>query len=327
MELFYCKVPIGNFGDDMNDWFWDDIFPEFHALAPDRTMFGIGSILWKQNVEKFDRILVMGSGTGVGLLPKALPEDTMIGFVRGPRTAEYFGLDPALAISDPAICTPRTRAFERAPVHHGETVLVPHCGTVTMPLDWDRLAARAGMRMVSPSGESKSVIAEIAGAGLVVTESLHGAIIADAFRVPWIAVAMRPNFNSYKWHDWARPLGVDLEVENALGPMKRGFKWFRTTRNRLGRAFRPAPPPRSADIKFAGPVSRSKKDEYLLSGNDKSLIRRVLRTAGPALEVVLASDLRRIAQRRPNLSAHDTLAEKQDRILSRIHAIRTELSG
>lgn len=323
MELFYCKVPMGNFGDDMNDWFWDDIFPEFRDLAHDRAMFGIGSILWKRNVEQFERLLVMGSGTGVGILPDALPKDSIIGFVRGPMTAEHFKLDPTLAISDPAICTPQTRAFETRPDHHGDTVLVPHCGTVTMPLNWDRVAERAGMRMVSPAGDSKSVISEIAGAGLVVTESLHGAIIADAFRVPWIAVAMRPNFNSFKWHDWARPLGVDLEIENALGPMKRGFKQLKTVRAKVSGAFKPAPPP--SNIAFAGPVSRSQDEEYRLSNTDKSLARRVIRTAGPALESILASDLRRIAKRRPSLSVGDKLAERQERILSRIHTIRAEL--
>ena len=324
MELFYCKVPIGNFGDDMNDWFWDDIFPEFRDIAVGRAMFGIGSILWKRNVEQFDRILVMGSGTGVGILPDVLPEDTIIGFVRGPMTAEHFKLDPEMAISDPAICTPRTRAFKTMPEHHGDTVLVPHCGTITMPINWDRVAGRAGMRLVSPSGESKSVISEIAGASLVVTESLHGAIIADAFRVPWIAIAMRPNFNSFKWHDWAQTLGLDLEIVNLLGPMKRGFKRLKIARAKFSGTFKPAPPP--SEIRFASPVARSRDDEYLLSQNDKSLARRIIRTAGPVFENILASDLRRVATRKPNLSCDDKLAENQERILSRIHTIGTELS-
>lgn len=324
MELFYCKVPIGNFGDDMNDWFWDDIFPEFREIGHNRTMFGIGSILWKRNIEQFDRVLIMGSGTGVGVLPDALPRDTKIGFVRGPKTAEHFKLDPHLAISDPAICITRTQAFVIRPDHHGDTVLIPHCGTATMPIDWDGVAKRAGMRLVSPSDDSKSVISNIAGAGLVITESLHGAIIADAFRVPWIAVAMRPNFNSFKWHDWAGPLGVELEIENALGPMKRGFKHLKWVRSRLTRGFRHTRKPTST-VKLAEPVSRSKSDEYHLSGKDKSLVRSVIRVAGPVLEIVLASELRRIAKRKPNLSDVAKLEEKQERIMARIHAMRTEL--
>ena len=34
------------------------------------------------------------------------------------------------------------------------------------------------------------------------------AILADAFRVPWVAVSTSRSINSFKWQDWAQTVGV-----------------------------------------------------------------------------------------------------------------------
>jgi succinoglycan biosynthesis protein ExoV len=37
---------------------------------------------------------------------------------------------------------------------------------------------------------------------------MHAAILADAFRVPWVAVTTSRVINSFKWEDWATSLQV-----------------------------------------------------------------------------------------------------------------------
>jgi succinoglycan biosynthesis protein ExoV len=39
---------------------------------------------------------------------------------------------------------------------------------------------------------------------------MHGAIIADAFRIPWIAVRPLQAQHCAKWHDWASALGMNI---------------------------------------------------------------------------------------------------------------------
>ena len=41
------------------------------------------------------------------------------------------------------------------------------------------------------------------------TEALHGAIVADALRVPWIAVKLFDHIIEFKWRDWCRSLGLN----------------------------------------------------------------------------------------------------------------------
>ena len=33
MQLFHWHAPRGNFGDDMNEWFWDDVPPGWRDWA------------------------------------------------------------------------------------------------------------------------------------------------------------------------------------------------------------------------------------------------------------------------------------------------------
>jgi succinoglycan biosynthesis protein ExoV len=56
----------------------------------------------------------------------------------------------------------------------------------------------------------ESILAQVRGARLLITEAMHGAIVADALRVPWIAA--QPLFWGHhrKWLDWSEAIGVDL---------------------------------------------------------------------------------------------------------------------
>jgi len=328
MELFYCKSPLPNFGDDMNAWFWDEIFPDFHALAPERTMFGIGSILWRDNVERFDRIVVMGSRTGVGILPDIFPADTLFQFVRGPRTARQFGLAADRAITDPACCTPLLAGLGRPERPHGEALLVPHAGSANLPLDWGRIAEAAGLRFVSPSGDSRAVIREIAGASPVVTESMHGAILADAYRVPWIPVAIRPNFVSFKWLDWSDSMEIDLRLASALDGGKRAYAALRKARHWLARRQEAAGRRRGSQrrIAFASSEALATSQEYRIGEKEKTALRQTVARHARLLEALLIRDLRRVRHSPPHLSADAVLQDRQARIFARIEETRRLLS-
>ncbi len=323
MKLRYCHVEDGNFGDDMNAWFWDEVFPEYPALAPDRVLLGIGSLLWDDNLAPGDRITVMGSGTGVGRLPNFTLDHVDFGFVRGPKTAREFGLDPETAIADPAIMVSAIPSFSHIVTDRSETIFIPHCGTDRLPLDWTRVCDAAGVVHLSPRGDSRQVIQRIAGASRVITESLHGAIVAEAFRVPWTPIAISPAFGRFKWQDWAASMEVDLEISPALRELKAAYGLLAGARKFIRRSV--------ARMKGHPEVRRARADgersleTYRLGGVDKSRARHAISRFGGLVERALISDLRRARKARAHLSRDAVLEDRQRRIAERIDAVANRL--
>jgi succinoglycan biosynthesis protein ExoV len=323
MKLRYCHVEDGNFGDDMNTWFWDEVFPDHANLSPDRVLLGIGSLLWDENLEPGDRITVMGSGTGVGRLPTFPLDHVDFAFVRGPKTAREFRLPAETAIADPAILVSRIPSVSEPLGDRSSTVFIPHCGTDRLPLDWQRLCEAAGMVHVSPRDESRSVIRRIAGAQRVITESLHGAIVAEAFRVPWTPIAINPAFGVFKWQDWAASMEIDLEISPALSRLKAAYGVL--TRVRYYVRWKMARLKGAPEVKVAKPDGKQHLGSYRLGATDKSRARYAVSRFSGLIERALVSDLKRAAQARPHLARDGVLLDRQRRLLERIDAVAGDM--
>ena len=303
MDIFQVEVEGGNFGDDMNEWFWDAVFPDYGQVAPDHTMFGIGSILWRKNFELFDKIVVMGSGSGYGVTPDQVPDNATIGWVRGPRTGRLMGVEPDRVITDPATLAARLPEFSDVE-KTDEVIFMPHVGTARLALDWDGIASRAGVSYLSPANDSRMVIRRLAGARLVVTESLHGAILADAFRVPWVTMAISPTFTAHKFHDWAESMETDMRIFPSLGPLKALYGLKR----------------RLSSAKGGG--SGGGGGGPKMSAGDKSSARALFsRFAGP-IGWMLARDIRAAMKTTPQLSDPAVLDARITAMQKRIDEIR-----
>lgn len=220
MNLFYWNSPAGNFGDDLNEWLWDDLLPGWRSWAADRTLLGVGTILNARHLADNRRYLVCGSGAGIGEPPDVSDRERWrIAFVRGRRTAALMSISDELAMSDPAIVVPRIARFA-ASAGARNTIFIPHCHTDASPIyDWKRICTQAGVEHVSPRRDSHRVIRAISSAESVITESMHGAIIADAFRVPWKPVSLVANFCSFKWMDWGDGLDLQFEIAPLPNPL------------------------------------------------------------------------------------------------------------
>ncbi len=213
MDLFYWKSPQGNFGDDLNEWLWDDLLPGWRGWDPALTLVGVGTVFNDVHFPKTraGRFLVLGSGVGYGAPPSAdVLARSDIRALRGPRSARLLNLPEATGILDPAMMIATLDAFQGIPAS-GRPIFVPHVSTVGRH-DWAGICAGLGVEYVSPCGEAREVISRIAGASLVIAESMHAAILADAFRVPWRAVRLSPGFNTDKWMDWGDSLQITPEV-------------------------------------------------------------------------------------------------------------------
>jgi len=217
MDLYYWKSPKGNFGDDLNEWLWDRLLPGWRDWDQGTTLVGVGTIL---NVNHFPperpgRFLVVGSGVGNGPPPDisdGLRWD--IQCLRGPRSARALGLDASMGVLDPAIMIADMPEFQQQS-KNGPVIFIPHISSVDL-FDWPRICGQAGIEFVSPCDDSVQVITRIASASVVLAESMHAAIIADAVRTPWIAVRVSSTFNAAKWQDWADSLEIDLTIRSLM---------------------------------------------------------------------------------------------------------------
>jgi hypothetical protein len=198
----------GNFGDELNRWLWNRMLPDAWSDADDGTLFvGIGTILDK-NLPAAKVCIVFGAGVGYNAAPADISSSSArwrIYGVRGPLTARALKLDTRLAMTDPAILLATLPEFKG--LKRRGTIFIPHWKSVRYGY-WQGICQNLGIEFVDPCQDSKLVVARIASAEKVVAESMHAAIIADAFRVPWIPVALSREISPFKWVDWAASLGA-----------------------------------------------------------------------------------------------------------------------
>lgn len=207
MKLFYYKHPTGNFGDDLNPWIWDTLAPELFDGDDSTLLVGIGTLI-NDKVPAAPNKVVFGSGVGYN---GAAAVDAKWKFhcVRGPLSARALNLDPALGLSDPAVLL--TQVAGPAPAKAGRRVcFMPHHESLRYA-DWRPVCAAAGIEFLDPSDDARQTVERIRRADLVIAEAMHAAIVADAFRVPWIPVACYDHILDFKWQDWCQSLGMDYQ--------------------------------------------------------------------------------------------------------------------
>jgi hypothetical protein len=114
-----------------------------------------------------------------------------------------------MALTDPAILLAALPRFQNLP--RRGAIFVPHWKSVGIGT-WPAICREAGIEYVDPRQDSEMVIRRIGSANLVLAESMHAAIVADALRVPWISVTTTPEFLAFKWADWAASLGMTIST-------------------------------------------------------------------------------------------------------------------
>lgn len=309
MIPFYWKSPAGNFGDDLNDWLWDDLLPGFRTWEHPNWLIGVGTVLNAKLLPDPASYLVIGSGTGIGTLPT--PNNSWdIRCVRGPNTARLLGLPARSGIIDPAALISRMPAFANVK-KTGRTLFIPHChSAVRADYDWPSICSASGVDYQSPCEDARTVIAAIAAADRVISESMHGAIIADAFRVPWRPVSMVHNFNDFKWRDW----GASLELSFDITPMPKPLQTIRDKTKFLRSTKRPA---HSGNAQISAPVASSASASNRTLGA-RTVVKRAAHRFQAAITVRKLADL---AAQDFYLSRSEVLNARLDQLEEVLHKI------
>jgi hypothetical protein len=208
MKMFYFRGPCPNFGDELNAWLWPKLIPGLLDDDPAVRLLGIGSILFDTFAPGVLKV-VFGSGFGGYTAAPRLDPSWFVYFVRGPHTASALGLDPGFGLGDSATLI---RAARPPPVPKRYRIaFVPHWESLAYGA-WQEAAARAGLHLIDVRWPVDTVLDHMLASEVLICEAMHGAVVADALRIPWIAVQPLMQVNRAKWHDWAESLGLDIRL-------------------------------------------------------------------------------------------------------------------
>lgn len=253
MTIIHYRDWRGNFGDDLNPIFFQETVPSYVRGMAQKKLYGIGTLL-NSATKRIENAVVLGSGYGYGENVNWDPGTVEILGVRGPLTAKAMGKEdvPGMVIGDPALLVPELPSLlsGRALASGGLIVAPHHRSSEAWDLD---VATSSEFCVLDPGLVSvHDYIATIREASLVVTESLHGAIIAAAFGVPFIPVAMCSRIDSTKWTDFFMLLGetvprhIEVSIPKSIFARRLQVAYARRLGNIdqrrnhfLGRALRP----------------------------------------------------------------------------------------
>lgn len=209
MKLIYHEGK--NFGDALNPIIFNHYIPELLNPNSQISLLGIGSILGlKQNIK--GKKVVFSSGYAAhqtdtyGKLPK-LDKNWDIICVRGPLTAKALGIEHKLAVADGAILIPKILPLSN--LGGNDIGFMPHHKSMDMFSGWPQLCKELNISLISPSLPPLEIINKLSKLKLLITEAMHGAIVADAYRIPWMPVKLYPFINEFKWNDWGQSVGLE----------------------------------------------------------------------------------------------------------------------
>jgi succinoglycan biosynthesis protein ExoV len=328
VKLLRFEPSVPNFGDDLNTRLWPALAPSlFEGTGVDgsddagdaQAFVGIGTIVGI-DPGRASRLEVFSSGAGYTKATRWRDLDVRYHCVRGPLTARVLGIDADRALTDGAILAPLCPAFRQdREAATGAVVVIPHYETICFP-GWGEAAGVAGYRLVDPRGTPEDVIAALASARLVLTESLHGAILADAYGVPWRGFAVSRNFSTAKWADWAASLALHADIMMVPPPDPMPLLRFGKRAEPFGA--RLSLDPDAALREFHGRVGEAESVPYL-----KVQAKRLLEAAPAARRLLgfsperTAQGLVRLAAEEPYCSTETRRASLRDEMLDRLDAL------
>lgn len=190
MEYLYYKTKKGNFGDDLNGWLWPKLFGEEDS-SDDLAFLGIGTILYEHNKHiigaRNKRKVVFG--TGVRPVYKQFPMDDQwdVRFLRGPLSSNHFNRKFDY-ISDAAYALQLLPEFQQIAQtsKQYEVSFIPYFKSESY-FDWKSICKELGIHYITTHTDLgiEYTLREIAASKFVISEAMHGAILADILRIPW----------------------------------------------------------------------------------------------------------------------------------------------
>ncbi len=186
-----------NFGDDYNPFLFENIldFPVRFEVSSAPHLLCAGSILERSTSSS----IICGSGF---IFPDSqIPDFHKVISVRGEYSASRLGVGSAL-IGDPFVIM-SLYCSEIKPEKTRDITYIPHVNFFVRR-GRSNLKVPEHVCVLDLGAEFDHVLETIASSKLIVSESLHGLVLADAFGVPniWIAPSSDMLGGEYKFRDY-----------------------------------------------------------------------------------------------------------------------------
>jgi glycosyltransferase involved in cell wall biosynthesis len=220
--------PIQNFGDFLSEYFMARLFL---GPVPRRNVVHlVGSCIFDGRVMETARLRTesaadrtspqvgkvvfwgCGARDADALTPKYRPHAEILA-VRGPLTRAALGLPDSTPAADPALLLPALYQ-PRPAAALGQTICVPHFLDRRSDQELLHLSncnAVVRTNIAATMEAIEAVIDAIAGAKFVLSASLHGAIVAAAYGIPFAFWVNGEIDAPFKWRDFAASLKIPCE--------------------------------------------------------------------------------------------------------------------
>ncbi len=212
MKLCYYKLPNGkrNFGDNLNLWLWNRIIPGILDDDPNEAFVGIGTLIndvlpWRTR-HAINKI-IFATGVGYGNSLFKLDESYKIYCLRGPLSAKALGLEKKVGITDGAALIRKVFTTTEKKIYPFS--YMPHYELAGK--GWELICQELGFGYIDPRWTVDKILSRITQTEVLLAEAMHGAIIADALRIPWLPIVTNSTILAFKWQDWCSSIGIEYE--------------------------------------------------------------------------------------------------------------------
>ncbi len=195
-----------NFGDQMAPFLLQAVTGEVPIWAPGRyqgKILGIGSLL--HHIQDGD--VVWGTGA-IRNSPVKPPPNARILAVRGPLTRNLLHADVPEIYGDPALLLPRH--YDQPQEKLYDVGVIPHY----LDKSFMQLPDDPCILTIDVQVDWRAVIDQIRQCSSIVSSSLHGLIVAEAYGIPatWVSAGDRLAGGAFKFHDYYLATGREPPV-------------------------------------------------------------------------------------------------------------------
>lgn len=238
---YLCKQVIYKLGFDLNNYSNVN-----QITAPiDYIMTGIGGFLNKRiydlYINKAAKWYVWGSGVHCipspeHRLPKEIIENKcIISLVRGPLTREYYNLSEDIPLGDAGYLT--SYFFKITSSEKKNVFISHHYDDIIKPIDGVDIHLSAKMPPDSTGSFDKEFLYRlnlIANANIVLTSSMHVAIVCYSYGVPFAMVAKKETDLSkeWKWYDTLINMGITTKIR-LVNSVEDGYRWWHEVKDQI----------------------------------------------------------------------------------------------
>lgn len=213
LKYWKCAQNNGNFGDELSPLIVSHFLNPNFTLTHNQkgeSMIAVGSYI--HYAESGDTIWGSGVRTNPPQEQDATHDytDLKVFAVRGHLTKQFLeskGIKVPEIYGDPALLLPHIIQYNPIPELSNSIAIVPHCSQI------DKYS---GFRIINPLDDCKEVVRKIYSSKAIISSSLHGLIVADAYNIPNVWLNGNIDEGDFKFRDYFTSQGRPCEYINSI---------------------------------------------------------------------------------------------------------------